>query len=169
MIHVTLTPDQRDALQALRRDSTLTPSERDRVEMVLLSATSWSPPAIATHLGYCAASVRRILRQFLAQGIAGLRRKRPGPPPNTARRYRVEAALSDLLAQERAWTAAQLATALGQEGIQLSPRQVRRYLRQMDARYRRTARTLRQKQDPKRVARAQRTLAVLKKRLPLGS
>lgn len=169
MIHITLAPDQREVLQALRRDGTLAPAERDRVEMVLLSATGWSPPAIATHLRYCPASVRRILRQFFAQGAAGLRRQRPGPPPDAQRRRQVETALRTLLGQERTWTAAQLASALGQQEIHLSPRQVRRYLGWLGAGYRRTVRSLHHKQDPKRVARAKSTLAALKKRLPPGS
>ncbi len=169
MIHLTLTPDQRDAVQALRRDPTLKPPERDRVEMVLLSAQRWSPPAIGVQLGYCAASVRRILRQFQQNGVAGLRHRPSGPPPDTDRRHQVEAALEILLRQQRTWTAAQLADALSQEDIHLSSRQVRRYLSRMEARYRRTSRTLRHKQDPKRVERARDTLEALKKRLPLAS
>src|SRR5918997_7130860 len=89
MIRLTLTEVQRAALQAARRDPTFTPAERDRVEMVLLSATGWSPPAIAQHLGYCAATVRTVLKQFPTTGVAGLHRQRPGPAPNLARRTQI--------------------------------------------------------------------------------
>jgi transposase len=163
MIRISLADDQRAALQAARRDPTLTPPERDRVEMVLLSATGWSPPAIARHLGYCAATVRTVLKGFPCTGVVGLRRRRPGPPKDLARREQVTAALNRLLAQPRTWTAAQLAAALQEEGIRLSTRQTRRYLQQSGARWRRTVRSLRHQQDPARLERAERVLAHLKK------
>jgi putative transposase len=163
MIRVTLTADQRAALQAARRDPTFTPPERDRIEMILLSAAGWSPPAIAQHLGYCAATVRTVLRGFPTTGIPGVRRQRSGPPPDVARRAQVTAALDRLLAQPRTWTAAQLAAALQEEGLRLSTRQTRRYLQLLGARWRRTARSLRHKQEPARVERAERVLAHLKK------
>ena len=72
-------------------------------------------------------------------------------------------ALAPLLGHERTWTAAQLATALKEQGIALSTRQTRKYLKRMDARWRRTTHSLRHKQDPARVARAERVLANLGK------
>jgi putative transposase len=163
MLRVTLSAGQAEAVRALRRDASLSPAERDRVEMVLLSAEGWSPPKIAGHLGYCAATVRTVLVGFPTTGVDGLRRKRPGPPKDLARRERVTAALDRLLGQDRTWTAAQLAEALAADGIRLSPRQTRKYLKWMDARWRRTVPTLRHKQDPARVERAGRTLATRKK------
>ncbi len=97
MIRLELSEDERAAVRALRRDGTVAPAERDRVEMVLLSAEGWSPPKIAGHLGYCAATVRTGLSGFLATGVAGLRRKRPGPLKDLARRARVTAELNWLL------------------------------------------------------------------------
>ena len=147
MLRVTLTPEQAEAVRALRRDGSLAPAERDRVEMILLSAEGWSPPKVAGHLGYCAATVRTVLAGFPRTGIDGLRRKRPGPPKDLARRERVTAALDRLLGHERTWTAAQLAAALADDGVDLSARQTRKYLTWMDARWRRTATTLAHKQD----------------------
>ena len=166
MIRVTLTEADRAALRAARRDPTLHPAERDRVEMVLLSAAGWPAPAIAHHLGYCAATVRTVLKQWAARGPASLRRQRSGPPPDLARRQRVTAALDRLLARERTWTAAQLAAALQEEGIRLSTRQTRKYLKRLGANWRRTTRTLQHKQAPAQVERAKRTLAHLEKRGP---
>jgi transposase len=163
MIRLTLTTDQRAALQAARGDPTFTPPERDRIEMVLLSAAGWSPPAIAQHLGYCAATVRTVLKAFPATGLAGLRRHRSGPPKDLARRAHVTAVLDRLLTQPRTWTAAQLATALQEEGLRLSTRQTRRYLQGLGAKWHRTVRSLRHKQDPARVERAERVLANLGK------
>jgi putative transposase len=111
-------------------------------------------------------TVRRLLRRFPRTGVAELRRRPPGPPPDTIRRAQVEAALDALLDRDRTWTAAQLAAALGVEcGIALSPRQTRKYLSRIAA-WRRTVHTLRHKQDPAKVERAKHVLASLKKRLP---
>ena len=168
MLRVTLTEDDQAALQQLRRDPTLTPLERDRVEMVLLAAAGWSAPRIATHLGRCGPTVRTTLHRFAAGGVAALRQQRTGPPPDTARREQVTAALDRLLGEDRTWTAAQLAAALGEEGIALSTRQTRKYLQAMGARWRRVVRTLHHKQDPARLARATAVLTALKKRPPLA-
>jgi transposase len=146
----------------------LTPLERDRVEMVLLSADGWRPPAIAHHLAYHAATVRHALQAYLAHGLAGLRHRRTGPPPDTARREQVTTALDRLLDQPRTWTAAQLAHALQEEGIRLSTRQTRRYLQSMGAKWR-TVRSLRHKQDPTKVEHATGVLAMLGKGRPRGS
>ena len=168
MIRSKLTDTERAAVRALRRDRDLAPAERDRVEMVLLSDAGWSPPRIAGHLGCCAATVRATLKRFSAAGMAGLRRGRPGPPKDEARRARVTAALDRLLDQDRTWTAAQLAAALRDDGIVLSTRQTRKYLAAMGARWRRVQRTVRHRQDPERAERAERVLGALKKPPPPG-
>ena len=163
MLHITLTATQRDAVAALRRAASLSPAERDRVEMVLLSDGGWSVPQIAAHFHCCQATVRRLVHRFTAEGPACLRRQHPGPAPDLARRAEVTDALERLFAQDRTWTAAQLAAALEDEGIALSARQLRRYLRGMRARWRRTGRTLQHQQDPARVVQATADLAALKK------
>jgi transposase len=166
MIRLTLTDPERTAVQALRRAPTLPPAERDRVEMVLLSATGWTVPAIAAHLGYCAATVRTVLKRFTPTDLTTLRRQRPGPPKDLARAEQVTAALNRRLDEPRTWTARHLAAALQEEGIRLSTRQTRKYLKRLGANWRRTTRTLRHKQDPAQVDRAKRTLAHLEKRGP---
>ena len=163
MIRVQLTDDQRAAVQALRRDASLHPRERDWVEMLLLSDAGWSPPRIAGHLACHPKTVRLTLRRFQTAGIAGLQRQPPGPAPDHVRRQHVEQTLDDLLAQDRTWTARQLAAALADHDIHLSVRQTRKYLGRL-ARWRRTVRSLRHQQDPVRVARARTQLALLKKR-----
>jgi len=158
MLHITLTPDQHTELQALRRDARLSPADRDRVEMLALSAAGWRVPIIAEHLGYHPETVRRLLHRFPETGFAVVRHRPPGPGPDRARRARIEAALTRLLEQQRTWTAAQLAAALREHGIHLSARQTRRYLRHVAA-WRRSQRTLAHKQDPERVAHAKEELA----------
>jgi transposase len=167
MLRLTLTADQRQAIHTMRHDSALTPAERDRVEMLLLSAAGWSPPRIATHLGYHAKTVRLVLKRFLTSGPESVCRAHPGPAPNLTRRAQVEQAVAGLLAQDRTWTAAQVASALRAQGIALSTRQTRKYLTRIAA-WRRTVRTLQHKQNPERVAQARAELATLKKRPPPG-
>jgi transposase len=158
MLHITLTPDQHTELQALRRDARLSPADRDRVEMLALSAAGWRVPIIAAHLGYHPETVRRLFHRFPETGFAVVRHRPPGPGPDRGRRARIEAALTRLLEQQRTWTAAQLAAALREHGIHLSARQTRRYLRHVAA-WRRSQRTLAHKQDPARMAHAKEGLA----------
>ena len=163
MLHITLSPEDRTALDRLRHQSKTPVVVRAHCQMLLLSADGWSPPRIAAHLAYHPHTVRAVLRRFQERGVAGLTPDLPGPPPDAARRAQVPAALDQLLDQERTWTAAQLAAALGEAGITLSTRQTRKYLGRMGAKWRRTVRTLAHKQDPVEVARAAQTLAALKK------
>ena len=158
MLRIILSPGQHTELQTLRRDPTLRPADRDRVEMLALSTAGWAVGAIADHLGYHPETVRRLLRRFPAEGFAVVRHRPPGPSADPERRERIEGLLERLLGRERTWTAAQLADALREHGIRLSARQLRRYLRGLAA-WRRTQRTLRHKQDPGRVARAREELA----------
>jgi transposase len=167
MIRTRLDDATRDELQALRRKP-LPPRVRDRIEMVLLSDAGWSPPRIAEHLDYCGQTVRDALRAFLARGPEALYPFRSGPPPDTAHRDHVAEELRRLLAEDRTWTSRQLAGALAGRGIALGARQVRRHLKRIKAGYRRTAQTLKHKQDPARAQRAGRILANLKAKAAAG-
>jgi putative transposase len=160
MMRIKLSEGQARELVEWRRDPTLKPAERDRVEMVALSESGWTVAQIAEHLGYAVETVRRLFRRFPTEGWASIRHELPGPAPDDKRRERIEMALDALLRQERTWTAAQLAEALAEQGIRLSTRQVRRYLGRV-ALWRRTKRSLKHKQNPDRVARAKDTLAFL--------
>ena len=150
-------------LQALRKDKTLRPAERDRVEMVALSVAGWKRSEIARHLGCCEETVRRAFRGFRVKGMQGLRLEPPGPEPDLARRTRVQNALRELLAQSRTWTAGQLAEELREQGINLSARQVRRYLSEI-ASWKRVKRSLSHKQDEVKVAQAKTELGLLANR-----
>jgi putative transposase len=167
MIRIHLEDATRDQLRALRRKS-LSPKVRDRVEMLTLSDAGWSPPRIAEHLGCCGQTVRDALRAFLARGLDALYPRRTGPAPDTGRRERVAEELRRSLAEDRTWTSRQLSEALAGRGIDLGPRQVRRHLKRIKAGYRRTASTLKPKQDPAKVARAGRVLANLKAKAAAG-
>ena len=113
--------------------------------------------------------MRAVLHDFARRGAPALYPRRPGPAPDAARRDRILERLRELLGQERTWTSAPLADALRPHGIDLGSRQVRRYLRQLQAGYRRTASTLHHKQDPVKVARAQEVLASLQASAAAGA
>jgi putative transposase len=163
MIRIQLDDATRTELQSLRR-TTLPPKARDRLEMVLLSAAGWSPPQIADHLGYYPQTVRNALHGFRQRGLPALFARKTGPAPDAPRRDRILGLLTQLLGQDRTWTSAQLAEALRPHGIPLGGRQVRRYLRLLQAGYRRTASTLGHKQDPAKVGRARGGLGNVKKK-----
>jgi transposase len=162
MLRISLSDSQRIELHALRRTD-LPAVARDRLEMVLMSAAGWSPPRIATHLGRHPHTVRAALKGFAARGTAAFHPDTPGPDPDHARRAAVTGKLAELLAQDRTWTARQLADALGPE-VGIGHRQTRRYLGLLGAGYRRTAQTVAHKQDPARVERAGRVLASLEEK-----
>ena len=73
-----------------------------------------------------------------------------------------------MLAEDRTWTSRQLSQALAERGISLGPRQVRRHLKRIEAGYRRTASTLKHKQDPAKAERAGRILGNLKAKAAAG-
>ncbi len=150
-LHAALSSHQRHRLQELRHDPALKPRERDRVEALLLSAAGMRVPQLAAHFGCCEATVRRWLHQFTAEGLQFLRHRQRGLGPDVARRQAVHQALTGLLSQKRTWTVVQLAEALAERGLVMKPRTVRKYLKLMGARYRRTTATMRPRQDPARV------------------
>jgi transposase len=163
MLRTSLTDSQRAELQSLRR-SDLPAVSRDRLEMVLMSSAGWSPPRIAAHLGRHPHTVRSALKGFGDRGTAAFSPDKPGPDPDHDRRATVTGELSELLGQDRTWTAQQLADALGPD-IGIGHRQTRRYLALLKAGYRRTAQTVGHRQDPKKVERAASVLTGLKKKL----
>jgi transposase len=155
---------ERSRLRELGRAPTVGWWVRDRVEMVLLASDGWSAPSIARHLGVSAPTVRRFVRAFRQHGMEALERKLPGPPANMQNQRRMQQALAVLLEQPRTWNSSQLSRALEGHGIHLGPRQVRRYLNAMGARWRRTQLSLTHMQRTEEVERAKRRLLTLKKR-----
>jgi putative transposase len=168
MIRIHLEESARDELRALRRKP-LPPKVRDRIEMLTLADAGWSAPRIAAHLGHCGQTVRDLLKDFKVRGIQAIHPRRTGPAPDLERRDRVADELRRSLAEDRTWTSRQLSEALAARGIDLGPRQVRRHLKRIKAGYRRTASTLKHKQDPAKAERAGKVLANLKAKAAAGS
>jgi transposase len=147
MIHLHISEDQVDELRTLRRTA-LKPAERDRVEMLLLHHQGWSAPHVARFFGRSEERIRLLFKAFAEYGVKSIYLHKPGPAPNPARFEQVRRMLYPLLQQTRSWSSTQLAQALTTQGLPLSARQVRKYLRRMNARYRRTRPSLRHRQDP---------------------
>ena len=151
------------------RRKALPPKVRDRIEMLTLADAGWSAPKIAAHLGHCGQTVRDLLKGFLRRGTDALHPHRTGPAPEKAHRDRVADELRRSLAEDRTWTSRQLSEALAGRGVDLGPRQVGRHLKRLKAGYRRTAQTLKHKQDPAKAQRAGKVLANLKAKTTAGS
>jgi putative transposase len=167
MIRIHLDDAARSERNALRR-SDLPAMARDRIEMLFLADAGWSPPRIAAHLGYHPQTVRDRLRDFLGRGTDALFPRKPGPAPDTDRCTAVTRALTELVGEDRTWTSRQLSEALAGRGIAIGPRRARRYLKWLKAGYRRTAGTLKHKQDPAEAERAERVLANLRAKAAAG-
>ena len=154
----------RERLRNIGRAAEVDAHERDRVQMVLLTAEGWSAPRIARYLGVSDKTVRRCLKGWREHGEQALFKSLPGPAPDFEHQQRVHQALRSLLQQARTWSAGQLSHALQAHGFHLGPRQVRRYLAAMGAGWRRTQLSLTHKQQPDAVTRARARLKRLKKK-----
>src|SRR4051794_20954793 len=126
------------------------------------------PPRGSPGTSYNYRTALNVLKDFRERGRDALFPRRRGPAPDTARRARGADRLRDLLGEDRTWTSAQLAEALRTRGITLSARQVRRHLHGMKSGYRRTASTVKHKQDPAKAERAGMVLGHLIDRAESG-
>lgn len=70
MIHIHLSEEERETLQARARLETGRVSQR--IHFVLLSDQGKSPPEIASISGYSTATVRQWLKRYRSKGIEGL-------------------------------------------------------------------------------------------------
>ena len=163
MIRVRLSEAQRVELRRQTREPGVDARQRDRLEMVRLSASGQSPPAIARLLGYHPQTVREQLQAFLAGGFAALRdAPRSGRPPTvtTAQLDALERLLDETA---RTWTAPQLAGWLWTTSqVRVTPDHLRVLLKRRRFRWKRTKRSVAHKQrDPEAVAQMERELAAL--------
>lgn len=162
MIRTKLTDSERHRLQNSRY--TATARQRDRVEMVLLSDSGWLAKAIADHLRYNVATVRRVLLDYAKRGQVALTPGKPGFAPRTEHRERMQGILRKMLTESRTWTLKQLADALANHDIHLASRSVSRYLAELGASYKRTTYSLVHYQKPEAVAQATAELAAFEKK-----
>jgi transposase len=165
MYRVTLTPAQRAELQQRTRQRDLTPSTRDRLEMVRLSDAGWSVPRIAGHLSLHEQTVRTWIKAFLAGGFEALPNHPRGGGTSALTPAIVEAVRADVARGDRTWTARHLADHIAsQYGVRLSPNRLRVHLWRANLSWQRTSTSLKHKQDPDAVAAKRAELEALEKK-----
>jgi putative transposase len=166
MYRIELTDEQRYELRKRTRQAGITPSTRDRLEMVRLSDAGWSVPRIARHLGQHEQTVRAWIKTFLAGGFDALPNKPRGGKQSALSAAMLDSVRAEVAQGTRTWTAAQLADwVAAQHGVRLSTDRLRVHLRRAKISWQRTSRTLRHKQDPTEVAERQAVLDDLEKKL----
>lgn len=166
---VTVTDEQRRAVEARLRRRDLAPRERERLEMVKAVALGQEVAAIAQWSGRTERTVRRWLGRWRREGIAGLGdAPRPGRPrrANDAYLQALDAAMAQRPAQVGlpfdVWTSARLSAYLAQTtGVHLAPSWLRAVLQRRGYTPGRPKHTLRHLQDPAVTAASAKQLAVV--------
>src|SRR5437016_3764891 len=149
MYRITLTDDQLHELNRRAHQPGVVPSTRDRLERVRLSHIGWSVPRIARHLSQHEQTVRRWVKAFLTGGFEALVDQphlglTSALPPALLEQVRAQ-----LLQADRTWTGPPLAQWLAAEHqVCLSADRVCFHLKRAHIAYKRTARSLKHKQDP---------------------
>lgn len=164
MLRTPLTSEQREELIALKKHRDTSKRVVERIEMVLLANEGWQNTRIAEHLDRSESWVQHRIRDYVTKGIQGL-----VPAPRAARTpHKVTPAYLEAmeakLAEERIWSAPQLADALAEETrIQVSPDHLRAVLRQRGYRYKRTKKSVSHSRKPEVYEAKRESLLVLKK------
>ncbi len=165
MYRITLSDEQRRELRERARQTSITPSTRDRLEMVRLSDVGWSAPRIARHLSQHEQTVRAWIKAFLAGGFDALPNKPRGGKRSALTAPMLDAVRAEVGTGARTWTAPQLADWVAERhGVRLSADRLRRHLRRARISWQRTSRTLRHKRDPDEVAERAAVLTDLAKK-----
>jgi transposase len=164
---VQLTEDEQQELRRRAHDPATQPRTRDRLEMVRLSHAGFRIPQIAAVLTISEQRVRHWIKAFLKGGFAAL----PDQPHHgqaSAFTPDIEAALRQEIGKgEQTWTAPQVAAwAEERFGLHLCRDHWSFLLQRAGLSYKRTARSLKHKQDAAAVAQRQEQLEALEKRGP---
>jgi transposase len=153
MYRVSLTEEQQQELHQRAQQKNVALRNRQRLEMIRLSAKGWSIPKIAAHLEQHEQTVRYWVKRFLEGGFDALTDK-----PHTGKQSAVTAEMlaavrAWLTAGEQTWNARQVAAEVNvRYGVLRSLDQWRRLLRRERMTYKRTRRSLQHKQNPAQVA-----------------
>lgn len=169
---IPVTSEQRDEIEAMLRQPTLTPRLRERLEMVKAASLGWDWDAIAAWSGRSARTVRHWLRRFAVGGIAALTdAPRAGRPPTADATYQEaldRAADSDprtLGLPFDAWTSTRLSAYLAETtGVRVAPSWLRTLLIQHRFRCGRPKHTLDHLRDPAAVAACEAAIAAAEKK-----
>lgn len=163
---ITVTAEERSAVEAALRRRDLTPRQRERLEMVKAAALGADLAGIARWSGRTPETVRHWLRRFRDDGIAALTdAPRPGRPPKADTAYRaaleqaVETPPRDLGLPFDVWTSGRLSVYLAQQtGVHIAPGWLRVLLHRERFACGRPKHTLAHLQDPAEVAACEEAL-----------
>lgn len=165
MYRVALSDEQQWELQRRAHAPGIRPRSRDRLEMVRLSHAGQSVPQIARHLGMSEKRVRHWIKTFLAKGFDALTDRPPIGRPSRLTPAIGAAVRQELEKGDRTWTAPQLAAWIEQQfGVGVSAAHLRRFRRRWQLSWKRTARSLKHKQQPEEVVAKKKELAALEKK-----
>jgi putative transposase len=165
MYRVQLSEEQEEELKRRTRDGRIKPRTRDRLEMVRLSHAGFSIPQIAAILTISEQRVRWWIKRFLAEGFDALP-DQPHRGQRSAFTPAIEAALRQGMDQEDdTWTARQVAEWVAERfGVRLTAEHWSYLLHRAGLSYKRTARSLKHKQDLVELERRGAALLGLEKR-----
>src|ERR671932_1033847 len=107
MYRIALTDEQRQELRPRTHQAGITPTIRDRLEMVRLSDAGWSLPTIARHLGQHEQTVRAWIKAFLDGGFDALPNKPRGGKASALTLPMLDTGRTEVAKGEHTWTAAQ--------------------------------------------------------------
>jgi transposase len=169
---IPVTPEQRDEVEAILHQPTLSPRLRERLEMVKAASLGWEWDAIALWSARSPRSVRHWLARFATGGIAALAdAPRAGRPPTADAAY--HAALDDLADRDPralglpfdAWTSTRLSVYLAETtGVRIAPSWLRTLLIQHRFRCGRPKHTLDHLRDADAVAACEAAIAAAEKK-----
>lgn len=169
---VTLSAAQRAEVELLLRRRDLTPRVRERLEMVKAIGLGYRRETIEGWSGRKARTIRRWVRAFACQGIAGLAdAPRSGRPAEADAAYlqalerAVDTPPRDLGLPFDVWTSARLSAYLTETTrVRITPSWLRHLLARRRFASGRPKHTLQHLQDPDDVARCERELADAEKK-----
>lgn len=153
---ITVTPEQRAAVEQRLRQPDLSRRERERLEMVKAAGRGYEVPAIAAWSGRTERTVRRWLGRFVAQGQEAVQdAPRSGRPVKADAVYQaaleeaVTTTPTELALPFDVWTSARLSAYLAEQtGVRIAPGWLRALLGRQDFACGRPKHTLTHLQDP---------------------
>lgn len=165
-LRITLTPVDRAELDRRLRAATTPHAVHERLRMVAAVADGATVPEAARALGHHHQTVRKFVKRFASEGVAGLadrpRRGRPARLTEADLLALEEQLDADATSGARTWTLPQAAGWLAEaRGVAVTPAHLGEVLRRRDFRWKRTKRATAHKQgDGLRQAEAAADLAL---------
>lgn len=162
-LYIELSEQEDQKLMELEKALYFKPKVRLRASVLRLSNQGWRVPTIAAYLGRGEESIRRDLKRWQEQGLAGLSDgSAPGQAPLIT--AAIKSYLIERLAEERSWTAAQLVDEVTSAfKVTVSAEAIRQHLNQLGYCWKRTRYVPCKAVDPETERRHRASLDTLKR------